>query len=296
MLPCTSDDPCSRVIMRVWPLPMPRYTTPVALILATLILATLTLATPACVPGRAPGSTATDSGPVVVDAGEDGGPEGGSLDSGPDAGCNLLDPSCPCPTGFHRCGDNCKFDTDPDYCGDSCTACPSPATNGMSTCSGTPPVCGIQCNTGTHLCGMTCALDDDPMNCGTSCTVCPTMPNAVASCTSGVCGMACSGSAIECAGGACGYNVGQMCGGDEDCCDGHCGVNHQCCTVAGAFCNQVSDCNSNQCVSTQFFTCQNNVCCFGPGVACAHDSDCCPISFPDGGMGGVCSNTFCKGA
>lgn len=101
-----------------------------------------------------------------------------------------------CKTGFHRCGETCERDVDPDHCGDQCVVCPRNPPSTGATCFGGQ--CGIQCASGFANCDNNPSnfcevnLTQDPKNCGACGNQCEitgddTPPNGIARC----CGVLC---------------------------------------------------------------------------------------------------------
>lgn len=135
----------------------------------------------------------------------------------------------PCLDGFHRCGDDCVFDGDPDNCGDRCEPCPAPeggsATCEAGTCGftcasglvacdggchdcpapawGVPSCeqaqCSFTCEEGYHRCGERCVDDFDPETCGEGCEPCPAPgEGGRATCDGRSCDIRCSSGYHRC--------------------------------------------------------------------------------------------------
>jgi hypothetical protein len=74
-------------------------------------------------------------------------------------------------TTSEQCGDSCFDPHDVNHCGSCTTACPGPSNgNGMATCTGTMPTCGIACSAGYHVCGGACLPDSDEPS-GDACVI-----------------------------------------------------------------------------------------------------------------------------
>jgi len=60
-------------------------------------------------------------------------------------------------TTSEQCGGSCFDPHDPNHCGSCTTVCPGPSNgNGMATCTGTTPTCGIACSSGYNACNGQC--------------------------------------------------------------------------------------------------------------------------------------------
>jgi hypothetical protein len=136
-------------------------------------------------------------------------PDGAQTDAEPEVAA--------CPAGFHRCGDRCTSDLDPDSCGRSCEACPS-IRGGTRTCDGR--TCGISCPTGTkpcvdscvpenapcddkclpgqNLCGGLCVDGNSLSACGPACSPCPSSPNGTTTCDGTRCELICKAGFHRC--------------------------------------------------------------------------------------------------
>lgn len=203
-----------------------------------------------------------DAGDVAVE-------DAGETDAGPDAGCNTLDPNCPCPPNFHRCAGRCHFDQDPDFCGASCAVCPNDDYT-TGTCDGTQ--CQVTCKNSGHQCGDRCVLEDGN-SCGATCTQCPTAVNGGPACVGGQCAISCASGFSTCGDGRCGAAPSNHCTADGDCCRGTCGNAGVCCAVPGTSCDSMSDCNG--CLVGAVYQCVSHTCCVPAAHACNANSDCC---------------------
>ena len=84
-----------------------------------------------------------------------------------------------CNNGFHKCGVECRSNSDATACGTSCQVCPPPTTgSGNPICSS--GTCGLICTAPTTgKCGTACYnFGNDKNNCGSCGNVCPGTCNA----------------------------------------------------------------------------------------------------------------------
>lgn len=229
-----------------------------------------------------------------------------------------------CLNGFHKCGNDCKSNTDATACGTSCMNCPPPPSgNGSPVCNSGS--CSVNCNTGFHRCGADCKSNTDPTACGTTCVNCPgpSGGNGSPVCSSGTCGISCNSGFHLCTNqcksnndvGSCGTNCSPCpnpsAGTGTPTCDGtscdiscstptpdKCGTacvdlqtSEQHCVTCGTNCAAGLTCcgTGNGCVDTK--TDDNN--CGSCGNKCksnetCKNSACCPNGGPDGGADGGC--------
>lgn len=107
-----------------------------------------------------------------------------------------------CNGDAHRCGATCASNTAVTSCGASCSPCPTPA-HATATCDGA--ACGFACATGYADCnGLAsdgCEVSiagSDANHCGACLAACPSAAHATATCTAGVCGIACASGFLDC--------------------------------------------------------------------------------------------------
>ncbi len=153
--------------------------------------------------------------------------------------------------------DHCKDTThDPANCGSCGHACTAP-DNATAACAGNR--CAYFCADGFADCNVSAAdgcetdIAGDPANCGACGHVCPAGPGQVATCSAGVCGVACDASHADCNAdpsdgcevdistdvgncGACANACPSDATDTATCAGGHCGI--QCLTGHG-------DCNND---------------------------------------------------
>lgn len=168
-----------------------------------------------------------------------------------------------CEPGYHRCGEACFADTDPDHCGtdNSCTYCARP--------TGATPVCS------NNTCGIACGT---LKNCGDHCAACC----AAADCTgfpgaTGVCGAngTCSFGACKPGFGDCNNNKADGCEVNLTTSVDNCGACARKCSdwVSGAPSTYPSNirCEASQCAISCYPAPYSTTCREGPhfaGTAC----------------------------
>ncbi len=174
----------------------------------------------ACAPGQTCSNgacTLTCAAPQTQCSGADGGaPYCADLETD-NANCGACGTPCPagqvcsggkcaatCGAPFVQCGQSCAdTDSDPDNCGGCGTVC-GPYANGTAACvkGKCQEICDadyLDCS-GTGTAGCNVDSQTDPDNCNGCGTVCGPYTNATAQCASGVCGLTCSGSWLDCDG------------------------------------------------------------------------------------------------
>lgn len=167
--------------------------------------------------------------------------------------CDPASTRCVCPDGADECGGDCvaieQYQTDVDNCGgcrNRCRKAPEcqlPACiEGACDSTPDPARVGQPCGHDGGVCGAdgTCACPperptacrrgcvdtgSDPDNCGACDNRCPKKSHGTATCTGGVCGIACNDGYNPCGDGCCADG--------RDCCNGDCCGPNQCCTVDG---------------------------------------------------------------
>jgi hypothetical protein len=116
--------------------------------------------------------------------------------------CNASACGTTCAPGETSCGGTCaNLQTSTSHCGMCGFACPTPP-NTVATC--TAGACGIECLAGFGNCngntadGCETPLATSPAHCARCNNVCPTAPNAAATCSGSVCGIACAPGFANC--------------------------------------------------------------------------------------------------
>lgn len=188
----------------------------------------------ACTSGCS-GATSTNCGGSCVDTTTDP-THCGSCDGacvGPTHGrptCTASKCTFVCDSLFHACGTSCLSDSSVSSCGSSCTACVAPA-HSTSTCDSTKG-CGYTCVSGYADCNGKaddgCEADlTNPKTCGGCTTSCPVPTDGVASCSGGLCGVACTDPFLPLASRWCAEYAGisEICAG----------VGGSSCTIANPF-------------------------------------------------------------
>jgi hypothetical protein len=113
-----------------------------------------------------PGGGSTDAttdhssdGPTAMEAGDGSNiHDTGIGDAGAGDGGSDANPCLP-PTSL-ECDGACVDPTELSHCGSCTTVCPPPiGGDGVATCTGSPPACGILCDAGFHACGGACTAN-----------------------------------------------------------------------------------------------------------------------------------------
>ena len=184
-----------------------------------------------------------------------------------------------CAAGFGDCDSNpangCETNLNsPTHCGGCNTVCSS--TNGTATCSA--GVCGITCNAGYGDCDGSAAngceinTNTNPNYCGNCSTVCGAI-NGTASCTGGVCGIACTAGY-----GNCDANFANGCETTLATNAAHCGN----CATACTYTNASGVCSAS--------VCQLGTCNAGYGNCDSTASNGCEVALNTTTDCGTCSN------
>ncbi len=130
--------------------------------------------------------------------------------------CSMGSCSAICAAGLTQCGASCvNLAADTANCGACGMTCLAPPGS-VATCVAS--TCGLQCMPGYGNCngttvdGCETALNTTPTRCGSCTTSCPVPTGGSATCSAGVCGVACSSGRSNCGGACVATNTVANCG------------------------------------------------------------------------------------